>query len=188
MQTTDPGLSIEDRAHVVRLLHESENEFLELVSGLTDAQWTAAASDGWSVQHTAEHLVLGEKGIFAKIEEALAAPPDPNWQEQDARKTGFISRVLPDRGRKAAAPEGLHPHHNWTRDECIARYRAGRAKTIQFAEAIDRPMKSHLAKHPFPIFDMLNAYQWLLYIPLHNVRHNRQIAEALGRAVKETVA
>lgn len=30
-----------------------------------------------------------------------------------------------------------------------------------------------------PVFNMLNAYQWLLYIPLHNVRHNRQIAEAL---------
>jgi hypothetical protein len=26
---------------------------------------------------------------------------------------------------------------------------------------------------------MLNAYHWLLYIPLHNARHNQQIAEAL---------
>ena len=31
--------------------------------------------------------------------------------------------------------------------------------------------------HPFPIFKVLNAYQWLLYIPLHNLRHDQQIAE-----------
>jgi hypothetical protein len=32
---------------------------------------------------------------------------------------------------------------------------------------------------------MLNAYQWLLYIPLHNARRNQQIAEALTEALKE---
>lgn len=34
----------EERAHVIRLLRDSENEFLELTSGLTDAQWTWQAA------------------------------------------------------------------------------------------------------------------------------------------------
>jgi hypothetical protein len=28
-----------------------------------------------------------------------------------------------------------------------------------------------------PFFGPLNGYPWLLYIPLHNLRHNLQIAE-----------
>jgi hypothetical protein len=41
----------------------------------------------------------------------------------------------------------------------------------------DAPMKSHTSDHPAAVFGTLNAYQWLIYIPLHNVRHNQQIAE-----------
>jgi hypothetical protein len=39
------------------------------------------------------------------------------------------------------------------------------------------PLKEHTVDHPFPIFGTLNAYQWLIYIPLHNMRHDQQIAE-----------
>jgi hypothetical protein len=184
MNTPESGLTHDERAHVIRLLHDSENEFLELISGLTDAQWTSKAAPGrWSVQQAAEHLVLGEKAMLAKIAEALANPPNPDWEEQDARKTRFLGRVLPDRGHKATAPAPLEPHHDWTREETIARYKKGRAKTLQFAEEVDRPIKNHSAEHPFPVFNMLNTYQWLLYIPLHNARHNQQIAEALKEVV-----
>jgi hypothetical protein len=184
MHTPAPGLNNEERAYVVRLLHDSENQFLELTAGLTDAQWSwQAAPDRWSVQQTAEHLVLGEQAMLGKIEEALAGAPDPDWEQQDARKTRFLGRVLPDRGRKAIAPAGLAPHRQWKRAETITRYKQGRAKTLKLAEEIDQPMKDHLAEHPFPVFNRLNAYQWLLYIPLHNVRHNQQIAEALKELV-----
>ena len=186
MHTPEPGLTLEDRAHVIRLLHRSEQEFLELISGLTDDQWTwKAAPDRWSVAQTAEHLVLGETAMFATINRALAAPPNPDWAEQDARKTRFLDRVLPDRSYKATAPAPLEPHRHWTREETIARYKKGRARTLQFVEQVDQPMKDHAAEHPFPVFNMLNAYHWLLYIPLHNARHNQQIAETLAQAVAE---
>jgi len=178
-----PELTPEERAHVIELLHTSERDFLELVSGLTDAQWTQAATGRWSVAHTAEHLVLGETAMLSMIERALAAPPSSDWAEQDARKTAFIGRVLPDRSRKATAPALLEPHHDWTREETVARYKKGRARTLQFIEQVDQPVKDHLAEHPFPVFNMLNAYHWLLYIPLHNVRHNQQIAEVLKEIV-----
>lgn len=186
MNTTEPGLTHEERAHVIRLLHDSENEFLEIASGLTDARWTWQAAPGrWPVQQTAEHLVLGETAMLAKIAEALDSPPNPDWEEQDARKTRFLGRVLPDRSHKATAPAPLEPHRHWAREETIARYKEGRARTLKFIEEVDRPMKAHSAEHPFPVFNMLNAYQWLLYIPLHNARHNQQIAEASSEALKE---
>jgi hypothetical protein len=192
MNTPAAGLAHAERDHVIRLLRDSGNELLELISGLTDAQWTRQAAPGrWSVQQTAEHLVLGETAMLGMIEKALAAEPNPDWEEQDARKTRFLGRVLPDRSRKATAPARLEPHGHWTRDETIAHFKKGRAKTLKFVEDVDRPIKAHSAEHPFPVFNMLNAHHWLLYIALHNARHNQQIAEALapapGAAVKEIV-
>ena len=54
--------------------------------------------------------------------------------------------------------------------------------TLKFAEETELPLKAHTFDHPFPIFSTLNAYQWLIYIPLHNVRHNKQIAEVRANA------
>lgn len=180
MTATGPSLTAEERAHLIQLLRDSQDEFLRLTAGLTDAQWTTKPTpDQWSVQEAAEHLVVGEKGLLAKAKEALAGPPHQDWEEQDARKTRFLDRALPDRSHKVTAPEPLRPHRAWTREESIALYQRGRAHTIQFVTEIDGPLKDHTAEHPFPVFNTLNAYQWLLYIPLHNIRHNQQIAETL---------
>ena len=46
-----------------------------------------------------------------------------------------------------------------------------------FVKDTQLPLKEHNSEHPFPVFNRLNAYQWLLYIPLHNLRHDQQIAE-----------
>src|SRR5579871_337516 len=178
-------MTAEERAHVIELLRESEREFLQLVSPLSEAQWQARPDAGvWSVQETAEHLIRGERAMRAKIAEALAAPPRADGQEKDAAKTEFLERVLPNRRTKAAAPQVLQPGANWSREEALARYRSERDATLKFAEEIDRPLKEHCSEHPFPVFNMLNAYQWLLYIPLHNTRHNQQIAETLQVCTK----
>jgi len=181
MNTPEPRITSEERARLIQLLRDSEAEFLELTRGVTESQWTAKpAPDGWSLQQIAEHLVLGEAVMLVKVDEALASPATADWEELDARKTKFVDRVLPNRSRKATAPAPLDPHSSWTREDATARYRAGRAKTLRVVEEMDLPVKNHWAKHPFPVFDMLNAYQWLLYIPLHNMRHNQQIAETIG--------
>ena len=38
----------------------------------------------------------------------------------------------------------------------------------------------HTAANPF--FGNLNTHQWLLYMPLHDLRHNQQIAEVKASA------
>ena len=64
----------------------------------------------------------------------------------------------------------------------IAKYKEARGKTLKFAEETQLPLKSYTRDHPFPVFGTLNAYQWLVYIPLHNIRHNQQIAEVMANA------
>ncbi len=172
-------MTSEQRAYIVQLLNQTEAAFLDLVAGWSDEQWNyKPAPDLWSVAETAEHLVLGETGLFLTMERALSKPPDPSSDSKTAHKNEFLERVLPNRAHQAQAPDRLRPHFNWTREETIARFRDARAKTLRFAQETGAPLESHTADHPFPVFGALNAYQWLLYIPLHNARHHQQIAEA----------
>jgi hypothetical protein len=61
--------------------------------------------------------------------------------------------------------------------EVVRRFRKLRAQIIKFAEETRIPLKEHTAEHPFTAFQTLNTYQWLLLVPLHNRRHDHQIAE-----------
>ncbi|HUO27868.1 MAG TPA: DinB family protein [Bryobacteraceae bacterium] len=180
MTTADAGITAEERARLIDLLRDSEAEFLRLMADLTEAQWTALpALDRWSVQQIAEHIVVGEKAVFTMAMQALAAAPETEWEQANLRKTQFIEQVLPNRRLKAAAPDLLLPRRGWTCAETVAHFRQLRAATVKFVAEIDRPLKDRTAPHPFPVFGALNALQWLLYIPLHNMRHNQQIAETL---------
>jgi hypothetical protein len=48
---------------------------------------------------------------------------------------------------------------------------------VKFSRETQMSLKEHTVVHPFPIFGALHAYQWLIYVPLHTMRHSRQIAE-----------
>lgn len=174
----EPALNQHERDRAIQLLRDSETEFLSLTIDLSDSQWTyKPAPDRWSVGETAEHIVLAEGLLFSKLQEAMDSPPNPDWEAKTAGKTEFIERVMPDRSHKAQAPEPIQPHEKWTQAETIARYKEVRARTLKLINDTDTPLKSHTSEHPAAVFGTLNAYQWLIYIPLHNVRHNQQIEE-----------
>jgi hypothetical protein len=181
-QTADPKMTTEEREHVIKLLKDSQKEFLESTEKLTDAQWNFKSPpiDGrerWSIAECAEHIMLSEAAIFGRVEAAMAAPVNPNWEAKTGKKTAFLERILPDRSGKATAPEAITPKSNITRAEIMARYKELRAKTIKFAETTDAPLKEHTVDNPFPAIGTLNGYQWLIYVPLHNIRHNLQLNE-----------
>jgi hypothetical protein len=178
LQASDANITTAERAHAIQLLQDSQREFLSLVEGLSEAQWNyKPGPDRWSVGETAEHIVLAEGGLFGGVQRAVAAPPNPDWETKTRGKTEFIEKVMVDRSHKAQAPEQIVPHGKLSHEEVIERYKIVRAKTLKFAEETDVALKEHTAEHPFPVFGTLSAYQWLIYIPLHNMRHDQQIAE-----------
>jgi hypothetical protein len=178
----DPALTADERAHVVKLLQDSRAEFLSYIRDVTPEQWTwKAAPDRWSVGETAEHIVLAESLLFSKVKEAVAAPANPEWEKKTAGKTQFLEKVMVDRSHKATAPEQIRPQ-GMTREEVIRRFQEVRGETLKFAQETQVPLKEHTAEHAFKVFNTLNAYQWLIYVPLHNMRHDMQIAEVKATA------
>jgi len=181
-EPASPQMTDQERGRARLLLMTSEKEFLDAVEKLTDEQWNFKPApvngrERWSIAQVAEHIVLAEAAIFSQVQAAMAAPANPDWEKLTDSKTLLLLRTLPDRSHTAEAPEAIQPKMNWTRAEIISRYKEGRAKVLKFAETTDLPLKEHTKDNPFPVFGTLNAYQWLIYIPLHNIRHNAQIAE-----------
>jgi uncharacterized damage-inducible protein DinB len=174
----DARMSAEERAKVIKYMVDSQKELLASIEGLSEAQWKfKPAPEKWSVGEVAEHILLAEGLLFSAVERALAAKPNPDWEAKTKGKTQFLERALVNRTTKAQAPEAIVPTGKLSRDEVIAKFNEARAKTLKFASTTDLPLKEHTVEHPFPVFNTLNAYQWLIYIPLHNLRHNQQIAE-----------
>lgn len=174
----DPRMSSEERAKVKKYLAESEAELMKAIEKLSEAQWKfKPAPDKWSVGEVAEHIVLAEGLLFAMVEKAVADKPNPEWETKTKGKTEFLERILVNRTGKAQAPEQIVPSGKLSRDEVIAKFKEVRARTNKFVSTFDQPLKDHTADHPFPVFGTLNGYQWLIYVPLHNIRHNQQINE-----------
>src|SRR5262245_12085294 len=174
----DAQMTAEERAKLIKYLKDSHAETITAVEKLSDAQWNfKPAPERWSVAECVEHIMLAESLLMASAEKALAAPPNPAWAEKTKGKTEFIENVMVKRLGKAQAPEAIVPGGKLSRAELMTKLREVRAKTLKFAEETKLPLKEHTADHPFPVFGTLNAYQWVIYIPLHNIRHNQQIAE-----------
>ena len=174
-QTADPKMTKAERAELIELLNKSEKEFLQAVEGLNDQQWAfKPGPDRWSVAECAEHIVLAEALLFETATTSLTAASDEKW-ESTLSKTDVLRRALPNRSTKVDAPAAIKPRQAMTRPQLMARFREQRARALAYAQETEAPLKAHTAANPF--FGPLNAHQWLLYIPLHHLRHNLQIAE-----------
>jgi hypothetical protein len=178
----DPYISHEERAQILRWLDESHREFLATIDGVSDAQWTwKPAPERWSVGEAAEHIVLGEALLFDIVRKSLSAPPNPAWQEQTNGKTELLVRVLPSEG-KAVSPEPLVPRQGLTRAHVNERFARQRVDVVTFTRETQAALKAHTTAHPMRFFGTLNAHQWLIYVPLHTIRHSRQIADVKAAA------
>lgn len=178
----DGKLTADEKAKAIKMLHDSQTELMGYIEKLTDAQWNfRPAPFKWTVGETAEHIALAEGLLFGAMERALATPINPDWETKTANKEAILDNVLAARKGKANAPEPIQPlKRKMTRAEIMTLLKEGRAKSLKFIETTDQPLKAHTLDHPFPIFGTLNAYQWFIYIPEHNLRHNKQIAEIMS--------
>jgi hypothetical protein len=173
-----PAMTDAQRSQVRELLKASRAEYLAAIENLTPEQWTFKPAPGrWSIGEVAEHVALAEALLFAKMEEALRNPISEDWAQKTAGKTELLLRVMAPRQGRAQAPEDIVPSGTWDYAKARAEYDKVRERTWKFAETTQAEMNARTAEHPFPVFKTLSAYQWLIYIPLHNQRHVKQILE-----------
>lgn len=180
--TQDGDLTPEEAIRLVDLLLSSQKDFVAALEDTPADAWNwKPAPDRWSVAECAEHIVRTERTLFETAKRALAAPADPDWRAKTAGKAELITRVMPDRsGPRAQAPQEVRPTEGLSRVEVLARFHRTRAELLELLQQEDLPLHRHLEEHPFPVFGWLSAYEWTIYVPLHTIRHTRQILEVQG--------
>ena len=172
----DPHMTKEERANALQWLEQSRAEFLAAVDGVTAAQWKwKPAPDRWSVGEVAEHVVLAEAGQFANVKKCITGKADPDWEAKSKGKTERLVAVLAPRLGRAQAAEAIVPKGAMTQAEARDRFLKLRAEIVKFNAETDAPLKHGFVDNTF--FGPLNGYQWLIYAPLHTMRHDKQIAE-----------
>jgi hypothetical protein len=179
----DAHMTSEERTKVIHWLDESRKEFLAAIDGVTEEQWKwKPAPERWSVGETAEHIVLAEAALFGNVQKAIASPPNPAWEEKTKGKTEFIERVMAPRLGKAQAPDPIVPTGKLGQGQVRETFERQRVEIEKFAKETQVELKQYTVEHPFAVFNTLNAYQWLIYVPLHTMRHDKQIAEVKATA------
>src|SRR5262245_63236982 len=87
----------------------------------------------------------------------------------------MVVSAIPDRSRKAKAPEPLVPTGRWSTPEALDHFQQSRANTIQYLQSTPDLRGHATAENPFQ--QPMDGYQWLLFIAAHSERHTKQILE-----------
>ena len=183
LYAADAHMTTEERTNVLHWLEESHQEFLASIDGVSEEQWKwKPAPERWSVGETAEHIVLAEAIAVRKRKEGHVVARKSRVGRADQGQ----DRVYRE-GDGATARQGAGAGADCSQERADAgsgkeRFEQQRAEIVKFASDTNLALKEHTVVHPFPVFGTLNAYQWLIYVPLHTERHDKQIAEVKATA------
>ena len=167
-----------ERERAIAYLKETQKDFLAAIEGVSETQWKfKAAPDKWSIAETAEHIAVAEQTIWDLVsEKIMKSPATPEKAAEAKGKDETILTVIPDRSRKAQAPERLQPTGKWANRAALAKdFEALRAKEIAYMTETKEDLRNHFGDHPF--LKTMDAYQWLIFNGAHCKRHTAQILE-----------
>jgi len=162
-----------DRA--MQYLERTKQGVLDATKGLSDAQWNfKAGPDRWSIAQCVEHIAAAEDFIRGSVaEKVMLAPAVP---DRDLKKTDdAVVAMVPDRSRKAQAPEPLVPTNRFgSPDASVKHFVESRAKTEDFLKTTPG-LRDHAVDSP--LGSKLDGYEFILFIAAHSERHTKQILE-----------
>lgn len=177
VSATAAGLPDAERKMLLDHLAKSSQEFLASVEGLSPEQWNyKAGPDRWSIANCAEHIAASEDFIRGMVENnVLTTEPTPDRVAARKPLDEKVLQMITDRSFKAQAPEPLRPTSRFGSPQgAVNHFEESRAETVTLAKSRD-DLRERAAEHP--AFKELDAYQWLLFLSGHTLRHTAQIQE-----------
>lgn len=137
------------------------------------------APERWSVAEVLEHLALVEGQITRLlqnlIESARAAGLGPEQETSPVVPTADLSRIL-DRSRPVSAGAASTPRAGLDAN-VAARELAQQREVLRSIILSADGLALTKVTAPNPVLGPLNAYQWVLFVSVHEARHTAQIRE-----------
>jgi hypothetical protein len=170
-------LTPEERSYLIEQLTKSKQGFIESIEGLTEAQWKyKPAPDRWSIQECAEHIILAEDFLFGLSQKLLSSPAQPRAATSTPEHDREIFAMIQDRSHKGSAPEPIKPTGQWpTITDAIAEFTKRRDRNIAYVRDTKDDLRVHFTTDS-PV-GTLDAYQVLVLMAAHSIRHTAQIQE-----------
>jgi hypothetical protein len=162
-----------DRRLLLEALGESRETFLRALGGVTEAEaaWKPAP-DRWSIFECAEHVAVGESGMFRGIRQGTPVTA-PGIADADREKR---LRAAADRSRKWVAPEPVRPIGRFASlAEAVEQFVERRERTIGWVESCPHDLRTLSMVHPAA--GHITCYECLWVLIAHPVRHAEQIRE-----------
>jgi hypothetical protein len=163
-----------DRA--LQYLESTKKSVLEATKDLSEAQWNfKSAPDHWSVAQVMEHIAASEDFIRDNlIKEKVMVSPGAQSRRDVKQTDEAVVAMVPDRTRKAQAPEPLVPTNRFgSPDGSVRHFVESRATTEQFLKSTTG-LRDHVVDGPVGKMD---GYEFVLFIAAHCERHTKQISE-----------
>jgi uncharacterized damage-inducible protein DinB len=167
-----------ERESALRSFQATHDKFLQSIAGLSQAQWKfKPGPDRWSVAEVAEHITVSESTLFGLVQkQVMTSAAAPEKREQVKGKDEIVLQKVPDRSRKAQAPEFLRPTGRWASEADLTKaFEESRKATMDYVRTTSDDLRDHFMDHP--ALGPLDGYQWLLLISAHSERHTAQIEE-----------
>ncbi len=171
-------LSADEKKKAAEHLSSSLDGLIKSVNGLSDAQLNFKAdSTRWSIKECVYHLALSETNIWGWMQGVMSAPANPDKKAAIKATDDQVMAGVEDRSHKVKTSEPLEPKNaKWTsKDEAMTFLKSERAKHIAYLEDSKDDYRNHIAEQG-PMGPM-DAYQIILLLAQHTVRHTKQIEE-----------
>ncbi len=186
LPTTAPDatgpLSPAERTYALDLLRHTQEALRQALIGLSPAQQQfVPAPNRWSVAQNAEHIVLVETGILAKVKYNLALPEDPAKRETLRLTDVDVIKSVRSRQAGIMAPDPFLPTGRYADvGEAMEAVDRLRQEAIAYVETETGNFRTHYFNHF--VFGTLDAYQAVLLLVSHGERHRKQIEEVKASA------
>jgi hypothetical protein len=169
-------LTSEDRDKAIKYLEKTRAGVLQATKGLSEAQWNfKPGPDRWSVAEITEHIAAAEDLLRQQIQDRVLKAPPRTASEDVKAIDDFVLKAIPDRSKKAQAPEPLRPTNRFGSPKgSLQHFQQSRATTISFLKST-RDLRQHASDSP--LGKKLDGYEWVLFIAAHSERHTKQIDE-----------
>ena len=103
-------MTAQERDKIVKYLTTTRDQVIAESEGLSDAQWAfKPATDRWSVGEVVEHLALAERSSSICSRRRWRVRRRARRAQRRTEPGRMVSKWLPDRTKKAIAPEPIQP-------------------------------------------------------------------------------
>lgn len=171
-----------DKTFALNYYQDTMDKLSNSVNGLSEAQLHFKVSDStWSISQCLEHIIKTEPMIFGMIKSYMEQPQNPERRKDLKVTDEDIIKMVTDRSEKYKAPEMLKGEGKYNDVEtALTDLRNQRVEILAFIEStpVDE-LRNRVNDSPAGATD---AYQSLLFLAGHTVRHTLQIEEIKAAA------